>query len=82
MILLGDFVNNDNNPMDDAQHGTHVAGTIVAMGYGAGVAGINWNIQMIPPKALGPSGGTSSTTTAAIDYYTNASLVVGTVKIL
>ncbi|MBK7365839.1 MAG: S8 family serine peptidase [Nitrosomonas sp.] len=78
-IVGWDFVNNDNNPMDDAQHGTHVAGTIGAMGgNGAGVAGINWNIQMIPLKALGPSGGTSLTTTAAIDYYTNASLVVGT----
>lgn len=78
-IVGWDFVNNDNNPMDDAQHGTHVAGTIGAMGgNGTGVVGVNWNIQMIPLKALGPSGGTSLTTTAAIDYYTNASLAVGT----
>ncbi|HMU63092.1 MAG TPA: S8 family serine peptidase [Nitrosomonas sp.] len=78
-IVGWDFVNNDNNPMDDAQHGTHVAGTIGAMGgNGTGVVGVNWNIQMIPLKALGPSGGTSLTTTAAIDYYTNASLAIGT----
>jgi subtilisin family serine protease len=35
-----DFVNNDNNPMDDNAHGTHCAGTIGAVGNnGRGVAG-------------------------------------------
>ena len=38
-----DFVNNDGNPMDDNSHGTHVAGTIAAVGNnGQGVAGVNW----------------------------------------
>ena len=27
-----DFANNDNNPMDDNRHGTHVSGTIAAVG--------------------------------------------------
>ena len=39
-----DFVNNDGNPMDDNSHGTHVAGTIAAVGNnGRGVAGVNWS---------------------------------------
>src|SRR5687768_14120158 len=38
-----DFVNGDNNPMDDHGHGTHVAGTIGAVGNNAaGVVGVNW----------------------------------------
>ncbi len=78
-IVGWDFVNNDNNPFDDVNHGTHVAGTIGASGgNGSGVSGVNWNIQMLALKALGPSGGTSLSTTAAIDYYTNASLASGT----
>ena len=78
-IVGWDFVNNDNNPFDDVNHGTHVAGTIGATGgNGSGVSGVNWNVQMLALKALGPSGGTSLSTTAAIDYYTNASLASGT----
>ncbi|MBX7152002.1 S8 family serine peptidase [bacterium] len=33
-----DFVNNDNNPMDDNRHGTHVAGIVAANGVLKGVA--------------------------------------------
>lgn len=47
--LIGwDFANNDNDPMDGNGHGTHVAGTIGAIGgNGIGVAGVNWNVQLI-----------------------------------
>ncbi|MFZ0531287.1 MAG: S8 family serine peptidase, partial [Propionicimonas sp.] len=42
-----DFANNDGNPMDDHFHGTHVAGTIGAVGdNGAGVAGLNWKVKL------------------------------------
>ena len=38
-----DFVTGDNDPMDDHGHGTHVAGTIGAVGNnGIGVTGVNW----------------------------------------
>lgn len=44
-----DFVNNDNDPMDDHSHGTHTAGTIGAIGNnGMGVAGVAWNVRLMP----------------------------------
>ncbi|MGZ3537902.1 MAG: S8 family serine peptidase [Thermodesulfobacteriota bacterium] len=46
-----------NGPMDDHGHGTHVAGTIGALGNNAmGVAGVNWNVKIIPCKFLGSDG--------------------------
>ena len=74
--LIGwDFVNNDNDPMDDEGHGTHVAGTIGAVGgNGAGVAGIGWNTQLVALKFLDASGnGLTSNSIKALDYFTSAS---------
>jgi subtilisin family serine protease len=73
--LIGwDFYNNDNDPMDDAGHGTHVAGTIGAMGgNGIGVAGVTWNLQMVALKFMNGNGGSGSDAVRALDYYTNAS---------
>jgi subtilisin family serine protease len=73
--LIGwDFVNNDNDPMDGNGHGTHVAGTIGAMGNnGVGVVGVNWNVQLMALKFLPDSGsGSLSAAISAIDYYTGA----------
>jgi subtilisin family serine protease/subtilisin-like proprotein convertase family protein len=72
--LLGwDFANSDNDPMDDNNHGTHVAGTIGAVGNnGLGVAGINWSISLMPLKFLSASGsGLVSRAVMAIDYAVN-----------
>ncbi|MDY3556574.1 S8 family serine peptidase [Gemmata sp. JC717] len=65
-----DFANNDNDPMDDNNHGTHVAGTIGAVGNnGIGVAGVNWAVQIMPLKFLGASGGGyTSNAIRALDY--------------
>ena len=41
-----DFVNGDNDPMDDNNHGTHVSGTIGATANDATGVGVNWNVQM------------------------------------
>ncbi len=65
-----DFANNDGDPMDDNGHGTHVAGTIGAVGdNGLGVTGINWDIQIMALKFLGADGsGTSDAAIEAISY--------------
>src|SRR5262245_11302425 len=77
--LIGwDFVNNDNNPLDDNNHGTHVAGTIGAMGNnGVGVAGINFRAQMAGLKFLGASGsGSLSGAINAVNYAVGVGLKV------
>ncbi|MEN9499006.1 MAG: hypothetical protein RIS83_825, partial [Pseudomonadota bacterium] len=75
--LIGwDFVNNDNDAYDDNGHGTHVGGTIGGIGgNGIGVAGVNWNVQMVALKFLSASGsGSVTAATSAVNYFTNASL--------
>lgn len=65
-----DFVNNDGDPMDDNDHGSHCAGTIGGKGNnGIGVAGVNWNVGMFAAKFLS-SGGSGSTSNAilSVDY--------------
>lgn len=65
-----DFVNNDNDPMDDNGHGTHVAGTIGAVGNnGIGVTGVAWTASIMPLKFLDQSGsGSLSDAIKAIQY--------------
>jgi subtilisin family serine protease len=68
-----DFAGNgttpDNHPMDEEGHGTHVAGTIGARGNNAlGVAGVNWNVKLLPVRVLGPEGGTNADVTAGFAY--------------
>lgn len=67
-----DFYNNDNDPFDDAGHGTHCAGTIGAVGNnGLGVVGVNWNTLIIGLKFLPASGGgPTSAAAAAVSYAT------------
>ena len=66
-----DFINRDNNPMDDNKHGTHVAGTIGAVGdNGIGVTGVAWNVSIMPLKVLDQSG--NGTVSAAIDALSYA----------
>ncbi|MGC9326610.1 MAG: S8 family serine peptidase [Candidatus Hinthialibacter sp.] len=65
-----DFANDDNNPDDDHSHGTHVAGTIGAIGYNAiGVAGVIWECKLMALKFLNASGyGTTSDAILALQY--------------
>src|SRR2546422_8231930 len=63
-----DTANNDSNPMDDANpgHGSHVAGTIGAVGNNAvGVVGVNWTVRLMACKFLSATG--SGSTADAID---------------
>ena len=74
--LIGwDFVNNDNDPYDDNNHGTHTAGTIGAIGgNGTGVAGVTWNVSLMALKFMNAQGsGSLSAAINALDYYTNIS---------
>src|SRR5262245_58691780 len=65
-----DFINNDGDPLDDQGHGTHVAGTIGAVGNnGVGVAGVNWNVRIMALKFLGADGsGSTSDAIRALNY--------------
>lgn len=67
-----DFVNNDNDPMDDHSHGTHVAGTIGAVGNnGIGISGVNWTVRLVGLKFLNGAGsGQLSDAVRAIEYAT------------
>ncbi|HEV2296118.1 MAG TPA: S8 family serine peptidase [Tepidisphaeraceae bacterium] len=67
-----DFFNGDGNPMDDAGHGTHVAGTIAAAGNnGVGVVGVNWNAKVMALKIQGSNGsGPWSAAVEAVNYAT------------
>ena len=47
-----DFGEGDSDPMDEAGHGTHVSGTIGAVGNNSrGVVGVNWNVKVMALKA-------------------------------
>jgi subtilisin family serine protease len=56
--LIGwNYVNNNNNPMDENGHGTNVAGILGAVGNnGTGVAGVDWNVQIMPVQFMGADG--------------------------
>jgi subtilisin family serine protease len=73
--LIGwDWKDNDNDPMDTAGHGTHVAGTIGAVGgNAAGVAGVNWSTQIVALRFMDATSGLTSAAAQAVDYFTKAS---------
>jgi len=79
-----DFTNNDNTVFDrvpgdpardtEDDHGTHVAGTIGAVGDnpdwdGGGLLGVNWRVSIIAAKFLGTGGGDTAKAIKAIDYF-------------
>ena len=61
---------NAGDPMDDNGHGTHCAGIIGAEGDNSeGIAGINWNVRIMPLKFLGRGGyGSTKNAIEAINY--------------
>lgn len=63
-----DFIDNDNNPVDDVGHGTHVAGIIGAVGNnGLGVTGLCWQVKILPVRIIRKtSAGTFGTYSAAV----------------
>lgn len=53
-----DAIENSGDPMDDDGHGTHVSGSIAAVGNnGTGVTGVSWNSKIMALRFLSRNGG-------------------------
>jgi subtilisin family serine protease len=65
-----DFVGaGDSDPRGSGSHGTHVAGTIAAVGdNGLGVTGVSWSARLMVLRALTTSTGTDADLAEAFDY--------------
>jgi subtilisin family serine protease len=58
-----------SNPMDDVNHGTHVSGTIGAVGNNStGVVGVNHTVKLIACKFLGVGGGFTDDAIQCLNY--------------
>ena len=76
--IAGDGNGRDSDPTDvgdgesgqpGSYHGTHVSGTIGAVSNNSqGVAGVNWNVTIMPLRVLGIGGGDDADIIAAIRY--------------
>ncbi len=71
-----DTYNEDSDPMDDNFHGSHVAGTIGAVGdNGLGVVGVNWRCRLVGVKAFSSQGGGyTSDVVEAIQYVIDSAI--------
>jgi hypothetical protein len=65
-----DFVTDDGDPLDDNLHGTHVAGSLAAVGNDEnGIAGVAWAASVMALKAFDETGsGSLDDTISAIAY--------------
>lgn len=69
-VYGANFVNNSGDPLDDNGHGTHVAGTVGAVGNnGVGVAGVCWSVPLLAVKFLDANGsGSLSNAVLSLNY--------------
>lgn len=64
-----DFFADDNDPMDENNHGTHCSGTIGGVGNNrAGVTGVCWQVSIVGIRFLGPVGGSTSDAIECVNY--------------
>jgi trimeric autotransporter adhesin len=63
-----DFVQGDNDAMDQDGHGTHVAGTIAGENNGVGNTGVAYGARIMPIRVLGPNGGSFTDIARGIRY--------------
>lgn len=67
-----DAIDGGGDPTDEDGHGTHVAGTVGAVGNNAtGVTGVAWQVQLMPVRFLGTNGGFLSDAIEGITYAQN-----------
>ena len=68
-----DFINEDNTPLDDNAHGTHVAGIIGAVGNNSlGIRGAAWNVKLMHIKVMQSNGsGNALNIAEGIEYASN-----------
>lgn len=74
-----DWWNDDNSVVDAGEnpHGTHVAGIIGAVGNnGIGIAGMNWQVKLVPLKFIGPQFGSNFGAIAGIEYAASVGVKV------
>ena len=72
-----DYVNDDDNPMDDNGHGTHCAGIVAAEDNGVGVVGVAPGADLYAVKVLDNSGnGYGSDVIAGIQWSVDNSMDV------
>lgn len=80
-----DFVGTgDNNPMDVNGHGTHVAGTIGAVGNnGTGTTGVCWTAQILAVRVLDASAsGTTADIVEGLNFAAGTSAGQGNAKVI
>jgi subtilisin family serine protease len=73
-----DFLTNDSDPRDAHGHGTHIAGTIAAVGNNnKGVTGVSWSAKIMALRFLDAWGfGSTANAIAAIEYANDKGAVV------
>ncbi|HUP61036.1 MAG TPA: S8 family serine peptidase [Thermoanaerobaculia bacterium] len=72
------FVDKNDNPLDDNGHGTHVAGTIAAANNSVGVVGVTANVRLWGLKVLNASGsGSNLLLVSAIDWLIEKKQALG-----
>jgi subtilisin family serine protease len=72
-----DYVNNDDNPMDDNGHGTHCAGIVAAEDNGKGVVGVAPEAHLYAVKVLNSGGsGYLSDVVKGIEWSVTNSMAV------
>ncbi len=71
------FADNNSDTSDISGHGTHVAGIIGAVGNNAkGIAGVNWNVSIVPLKRDASFRNPISSTVDAVNYATNNNIPI------